>query len=100
MKAAVLPATQSPVQIVDVEVPRPSPGQVLVKVEACGICHSDVFLASSPKLPKTPLVLGHEAVGRVAELGEGVTTLANCDRDGIAFLHSSCGKCNFCRDRQ
>jgi propanol-preferring alcohol dehydrogenase len=97
MKACVLPAPQAPLQIVDVEIPRPGLGEILVRIEACGVCHSDVFLASSPKLPRTPLILGHEAVGRVSELGEGVTRFRVGDRVGIAFLHHSCGDCGFCK---
>src|SRR5258708_7254973 len=96
MKAAVLPATQAPIQILDVPVPQPGVGEVLVKIEACGICHSDVFLAGSAKMPRIPLILGHEAVGRVTELGEGVSRLRVGDRIGIAFLHHSCGQCGFC----
>src|SRR5450755_4290135 len=96
MKAAVLPAAQVPVEILDVPVPSPGTGQVLVKIEACGICHSDVFLAAAPKMPKLPLILGHEAVGHVVELGSDVTTLRIGDRVGIAFLHHSCGHCAFC----
>jgi propanol-preferring alcohol dehydrogenase len=97
MKACVLPAPQAPLLILDVETPSPGPGQVLVRIEACGVCHSDVFLASSPKLPRTPLILGHEAVGRISELGPGVTRFQVGDRVGIAFLHHSCGHCSFCK---
>ncbi len=100
MKALVLPAPQAALEIRDVDVPRPSAGQVLVKVEACGICHSDVFLAASPRLPKTPLILGHEAVGRVTAIGGGVTRWKPGDRVGVAFLHGSCGACEFCAKGQ
>lgn len=98
MQAAVLPAPQAPVEIRDVAVPRPGEGEVLVKIESSGICHSDVFLASSPKLPRTPLILGHEGVGRIVELGAGVSSFQLGDRVGIAFLHHSCGTCDFCRE--
>lgn len=101
MKACVLPAPQAPLQIIDVPIPTPGPGQVLVRTEACGVCHSDVFLASSPKLPRIPLILGHEAVGRVARLGTPADDPSGLfqvgDRVGVAFLHHSCGDCVFCR---
>jgi alcohol dehydrogenase, propanol-preferring len=97
MKAAVLPSPQAPVEIVNVPVPEPGTGEVLVKVEASGLCHSDVFLASSPRLPKTPLILGHEGVGHVVALGPGVTRTRIGERVGIAFLHHSCRECDFCR---
>ncbi|SRR5579871_175321 len=100
MKAVVLPAPQSPVEVRDVPVPQPGPGEVLVKIEASGLCHSDVFLAASPRLPRTPLILGHEGVGRVTALGPGVSRFRMGDRVGIAYLHRSCGECDFCRKGQ
>src|ERR1035438_1595517 len=100
MKAVVLPAPQAPVEILDVPVPQPGQGEVLVKLEASGLCHSDVFLAASPRLPRTPLILGHEGVGRVVALGEGVSRWRLGDRVGIAYLHHSCRECGFCRAGQ
>ncbi len=100
MKAAVLPAPQAPVQILDVPVPRPGTREVLVKLEASGLCHSDVFLAASPRLPRTPLILGHEGVGRVVALGPAVSRVRIGDRVGIAYLHHSCRECGFCRAGQ
>ncbi len=102
MKAAILRAAQAPVEIADVPRPSPGPGEVLVRMQACGICHSDLFIAGVPQLPRAPLVLGHEGVGIVEALGPGVgaglkpaPTVG--DRVGIAFLHRTCGQCEFCR---
>jgi len=101
MKAAILRAAQTPVEIADVPRPSPGPGEVLVRMQACGICHSDLFIAGLPQLPRAPLVLGHEGVGIVEALGPGVgaglkpaPTVG--DRVGIAFLHRTCGQCEFC----
>ncbi len=96
MKAVVLSSPRAPLEVLDVPVPVPKTGQVLVKIEACGICHSDLFLANSPKLPHLPLILGHEGIGVVEELGPGVESLKRGDRVGIAFLHSACGACDYC----
>jgi propanol-preferring alcohol dehydrogenase len=97
MKAALLPAPQAPIEIAERPVPAPGPGEVLVRMQACGICHSDLFLAGSPKLPMTPLILGHEGIGIVEELGMGVSGLQRGERVGIAYLHHSCGECDACR---
>ncbi len=96
MKAAILRAPQAPIEIA--EVPRPSPGtgEILVRMEACGICQSDVFIAAAPVLPRVPLVLGHEGIGIVEELGPGVHNLKTGERVGVPFLHRACGACEFC----
>src|SRR5258706_4695318 len=97
MRAAVLRAPQAPIEITDVPRPTPGPGEVLVRMEACGICHSDLFLAGRPKMPLIPLVLGHEGIGIVEELGPGVDLFRRGDRVGIGFLYRSCGECPSCR---
>jgi len=66
-------------------------------MEACGICHSDLFISGMEKPPVVPLVLGHEGIGRVESVGEGVTSVAAGDRVGITFLASTCGECEWCR---
>lgn len=66
-------------------------------MEACGICHSDVMIAGLQSLPLAPLVLGHEGIGVVEAVGEGVTQVAVGDRAGITYLASGCGKCDACR---
>jgi propanol-preferring alcohol dehydrogenase len=94
--AAVLASPRAPVQIVPVPVREPGTGEVLVKMEACGLCHSDIFVSGLEKLPQAPLILGHEGIGRVESIGAGVTGFARGDRVGITFLASSCGLCEFC----
>lgn len=77
--------------------PQPLPGHVLLKMEACGICHSDLFIAGMEKPPVVPQVLGHEGIGRVEGVGDGVTSIAKGDRVGVTFLASTCGECELCR---
>jgi propanol-preferring alcohol dehydrogenase len=77
-------------------VAEPRTGEVLVRMEACGICHSDLFVASLEKLPLLPLTLGHEGIGRVLAVGAGVADFAVGDRAGITFLASTCGACDVC----
>ena len=95
-KAAVLTAPQGAVEVRPVEIDAPAPGQVLVRLEACGICHSDVFVSGLPKLPRAPVTLGHEGIGHIEAVGEGVTNLHVGDRVGITYLGSTCGECAFC----
>jgi len=75
-----------------------SSGQVLVKVAACGVCHSDVHAVDGdwPFKPKPPFIPGHEVAGRVAAVGPGVTSLKEGDRVGIGWMHSACGVCDCC----
>jgi propanol-preferring alcohol dehydrogenase len=82
--------------VVSVPVAAPGTGEVLIKMEACGLCHSDLFVASLEKLPLVPLTLGHEGIGRVEAVGAGVAGFAAGDRAGITFLASTCGACEFC----
>src|SRR5579864_1789754 len=103
MKAALLRTLGGPVEITDVPTPEPGPGEVLNRVDACGVCHSDVHLAHGDwdllkPITKTPLILGHEVIGTVTKLGEGVTQLKTGDRVGIPWLHWSCGECEFCKE--
>src|SRR4051794_22348866 len=69
----------------------PGPGEVLLRMEACGLCHSDLFVCGLAKLPLAPLRLGHEGVGRVEAAGPDVTGWAAGDRAGITFLGTTCG---------
>ena len=94
--AAVLSAPRAPVEVVSVPVREPGTGEVLVRMEACGVCHSDIFVSRLEKLPQTPLILGHEGIGRVEAVGFGVTGFERGDRVGITFLAASCGLCEFC----
>ncbi|WP_449279693.1 alcohol dehydrogenase catalytic domain-containing protein [Leucobacter sp. GX0328] len=99
MKAAVLTQTSAPLEFLDIERPQPGPGQVLVKIEACGVCHSDVhYWNGEDELPegRPQPVLGHEGVGTIVELGEGARGEIG-DRVGIGFVYETCGECRECR---
>jgi 6-hydroxycyclohex-1-ene-1-carbonyl-CoA dehydrogenase len=98
MRAAVFHGANQPLELADIPTPRPGPGEALVRVAACGLCHTDLhYLDHGVKTFKTPpLVLGHEAAGVVAELGSGVSGWAPGDRVLIPSV-LSCGRCGYCR---
>lgn len=98
MKAAVVHEFGKPLTIESVTVPRPGPGQVLVRVVASGVCHTDLHAADGdwPLKPTLPFIPGHEGVGHVAALGPDVTLLKEGDRVGVPWLHSACGACEYC----
>lgn len=98
MRAAVVPTLGSPLQIVDRPVPTPARGQVLVRIEASGICHTDIHAARGdwPVTPTAPFVPGHEGVGLVEALGDGVTEHRVGDRVALPWLGSACGSCRYC----
>jgi len=98
MKAAIIKEFKTDLVIEDVSKPKPGPGQALVKMEACGICHTDLHALNGdwPVKPKLPLIPGHEGVGTVEEVGEGVTVVKVGDRVGIPWLYSACGECDYC----
>jgi alcohol dehydrogenase, propanol-preferring len=103
MKAAVLHEFKKPLVIEEVKRPTPGPGEVLIEVEACGVCHSDLHVADGDwkqlaGIVKKPLILGHEIVGRVVEKGVAVQDLQVGDRVGVPWVHWACGACEFCRD--
>jgi alcohol dehydrogenase, propanol-preferring len=94
--AAILTAPRGSITVASVPVAEPGTGEVLIKMEACGLCHSDLFVSSLEKLPLVPLTLGHEGIGRIEALGAGVAGFAEGDRAGITFLASTCGACELC----
>jgi propanol-preferring alcohol dehydrogenase len=98
MKAAVVHALGKPLSIDEVPVPTPGPGEVLIKVMASGVCHTDLHAAQGdwPVKPSPPFIPGHEGTGAVAAVGQGVTTLREGDRVGVAWLHDACGVCEYC----
>ncbi|MCS3758493.1 MULTISPECIES: alcohol dehydrogenase AdhP [Bradyrhizobium] len=98
MKAAIVKQFGKPLVIEDVPVPQPGPGEVLVKVKACGVCHTDLHAASGdwPVKPVPPFIPGHEAAGIVAALGPGVKNLKVGDAVGVAWLHDACMSCEYC----
>src|SRR5947209_9412150 len=102
MKAALLRAPQpiesNPLEITDVPMPQPGPRDVLVRVAACGVCRTDLHVTEGELEPrKSPIVPGHQVVGTVEAIGDGVTRFQPGDRVGIAWLHSTDGTCRFCR---
>jgi propanol-preferring alcohol dehydrogenase len=102
MKAAVLHELKKPMAVEEVERPIPGEGEVLIKVEACGVCHSDLHVIEGDwkqfgGITKIPLIPGHEIAGRVAEAGGGVRELKVGDRVGVPWIHWTCGECEFCR---
>jgi propanol-preferring alcohol dehydrogenase len=103
MRAAIIEEFKQPLVVKDTDVPVPGPDEVLIKVEACGVCHSDLSIADGdwPQLKrmiKKPLIPGHEVVGRVVKRGDSVQHLAVGDRVGVAWLHWSCGACELCKE--
>lgn len=98
MKAAVVAAFDRPVELEDRPVPEPGDGQVLVRVEASGLCHTDIHAARGdwPVKPTVPFVPGHEEVGIVTQVGAGVTHVAIGDRVAVHWLGYACGRCGYC----
>lgn len=99
MRAAVVTDFGAPLQVRDLEVPRPGFGEALVKLESSGVCHTDLHAARGdwPVKPEPPFVPGHEGFGTVVALGDGVRDLAVGDKVGNAWLWSACGRCEYCR---
>ena len=103
MKAAVLREFKKPLAIEEVGQPQPGAGEILIRIEACGVCHSDVHVADGDwpqfaKMVKIPLIPGHEIAGVVVEKGEAVENLKIGDRVGVPWIYWTCGECEFCRE--
>ena len=97
MRAMVFERVGDPLRLVEIETPRCGPGQVLVRVTACGVCRTDLHVVDGElDKPELPLVLGHEIVGTVAALGPNVDGLETGQRVGIPWLGWTCGKCDYC----
>jgi len=97
MKAMVLMHPGEPLRLIERPVPQPARGEVLVKIAACGVCRTDLHVVDGDlKEPKLPIVPGHEIVGVVAALGDGVTQFKLGDRVGIPWLGHTCGHCPYC----
>ncbi|MGW3726797.1 Zn-dependent alcohol dehydrogenase [Streptomyces sp. NPDC000851] len=95
VRAAVLPAIGSPLEITEIDLPDPGPGQVRVRLAAAGVCHSDLSLSNGTLRVPVPAVLGHEGAGTVVAVGDGVTHLA--PGDGVVLNWApSCGTCPAC----
>ncbi|HYL63864.1 MAG TPA: alcohol dehydrogenase catalytic domain-containing protein [Candidatus Methylomirabilis sp.] len=103
MRAAILREFRRPLQIEDAARPVADAKEVLIRVEACGVCHSDLHVADGDwpqfaSITKKPLILGHEIVGRVVEKGADVQELQVGDRVGVPWIYWTCGECEFCRE--
>jgi propanol-preferring alcohol dehydrogenase len=98
MKAAVVTDFHSPLEIQDLPVPEPGPGQVLVRIETSGLCHTDIHAAHGdwPVKPTPPFIPGHEGIGIIEKLGAGVSTRTVGQRVAIAWLGYACGECRYC----
>jgi propanol-preferring alcohol dehydrogenase len=97
MKAMVLERTGQPLRLLDLPIPRPGAGQILIQVKACGVCRTDLHVYEGDlKNPKLPLILGHEIAGVVTEIGDGVEGLRMGDRIGVPWLGKTCGTCPYC----
>jgi len=98
MKAAVVTDFTRPLEVKDVPVPTPGPGEVLVRIEASGLCHTDIHAAHGdwPVKPTPPFIPGHEGVGIVEAVGEGVAHRVAGDRVAIPWLGHACGHCDYC----
>lgn len=101
MRAAILGRHGEPLEIKEVPLPNPGPGQILIKLEASGVCHTDVHIWRGDVLPSSnpdPFILGHEGVGTVAALGPDVADWSIGERAGAAWLHDTCGHCAECTE--
>lgn len=101
MRAAQLhrpaPIRESPLRLVELPVPDAGPGEILLEVTACGVCRTDLQLSEGDLVAhRLPIVPGHQVVGRVAALGDGVSSWRVGDRAGVAWLSSTCGECRQC----
>jgi propanol-preferring alcohol dehydrogenase len=98
MQAAMVEQFGQPLAIMELDVPAPGAGQILVRTEACGVCHTDLHAANGdwPLKPALPFTPGHEGIGIVTALGAGVTAVKEGDRVGVPWLYSACGHCEYC----
>lgn len=98
MNAAVVEEFGKPLVLREREISSPAAGQILIKTEACGVCHTDLHAAHGdwPVKPTLPFIPGHEAIGLVTAVGSGVTTVKEGDRVGVPWLYSACGHCEYC----
>jgi alcohol dehydrogenase, propanol-preferring len=98
MHCAVVEKFGAPLALREIAIPTPGPGQILVKTEACGVCHTDLHAAHGdwPAKPTPPFIPGHEAIGKVVGIGAGVTGVREGDRVGVPWLYSACGHCEHC----
>ena len=102
MRAMVVPhpapIANRPLELVEVPIPEPAPGEVLIRVEVCGVCRTDLHVTEGDLPPhKSPVTPGHEVIGTIVKHGSGPHSLSEGARVGVAWLHASCGTCVYCR---
>jgi len=98
MRAMVLERPGAPLVMRERPTPQPGPGEILIEIAACGVCRTDLHVVDGDlKGPTLPIVPGHEIVGRVAALGQGVSGFARGERVGVPWLGATCGVCPYCR---
>jgi alcohol dehydrogenase, propanol-preferring len=101
MRAMLLEAPHQPLHLVELPIPAPGKGQVLLKVHTCGVCHTDLHIVDGELAgPKLPLILGHQIVGEVAQLGSGVIRFRIGERVGVPWLGATDGNCRYCQRDQ
>jgi len=101
MRAQILTAARRPLAAAELPAPRPGPQQVMISVQACAVCRTDLHVVDGELAdPKLPLVPGHEIIGTVVEKGEAADRFAIGDRVGVPWLGWTCGICDYCRSGQ
>lgn len=101
MRAMVFHKASEPLRLEEIAQPEPGPGEVLIRVEACGVCRTDLHIFDGDLTePKVPLILGHEIVGRIAALGPQAEGLETGQRVGVPWLGATCCHCRYCREGQ
>lgn len=90
------PAEERPLAPSELPAPAPGPGEVLIAVEACGVCRTDLHILEGEVAARLPIVPGHQAAGRIAEVGPGVGGFSRGDVVGVGWMASTCGRCAFC----
>jgi propanol-preferring alcohol dehydrogenase len=102
MRAAVLRKLRTPLRIEKLARPEPGPGEILIRVAACGVCHSDLHAVDGDWTPgpTLPLIPGHEVTGHVAALGSGVSGVKLGEAVGVPWMFSACGACEYCLSGQ
>lgn len=91
----------APLKLVDIPIPEPGTGEVLIKVQVCGVCHTELDeIEGRTPPPKLPVVLGHQVVGTISNLGSGVDRFKTGERVGVAWIFSACGDCELCQSGQ
>ena len=96
-KLTSLKENSEPLSLVEIPIPKPKKGEVLIKVSACGVCHTEIDEIEGRTPPaRFPIIPGHQVVGRIVENGKGSQKYNLNDRVGVAWIYSACGKCSFC----